>query len=142
MQSGVRSSQDREVDPIESQRLQAWTDAAAQDVVRQQRRYNPLARKDPPLIVPLWQSRDPGYKPLENLCPHANLADLIRLGWVNVALVPRPLNSDRSLLKKVAVFQSINLRFSQSAEGHKAARQPLSFIESGPRSQVLRQCHA
>src|ERR1035441_4038312 len=61
VQSRMRSSQDREVDPIESQRLQARMDAAAQNVVRQERRYNPLARKRPSLIVPLRQIRDPGY---------------------------------------------------------------------------------
>src|ERR1035438_5290110 len=57
----ITGSKDRAVDPIESQRLQARMDAAAQNVVRQERRYNPLARKRPPLIVPLRQIRDPGY---------------------------------------------------------------------------------
>src|ERR1017187_6924954 len=48
----MRPSQDREVDPIESQRLQARMDASAQDVARQQRRYDLLARKYPPFLVP------------------------------------------------------------------------------------------
>ena len=34
VQSGMRSSQDREVYPIESQRLQARMDASAQNVAR------------------------------------------------------------------------------------------------------------
>ena len=34
----MRSPQDREVDPAESQRLQTWMDASAQHVVRQQAR--------------------------------------------------------------------------------------------------------
>src|ERR1039458_6236204 len=93
----MRSPQNREVDPAESQRLQARTDASAQDFVRQQRRYNLLTRKHPPLLALVRQSRDPPPKPLENLWRDANLANLLRLGFVNFALVPRPLHSDRSL---------------------------------------------
>src|ERR1700684_729893 len=128
----MRSSQHREVDPIQSQRLQARIHAAAQDGVPEQRPDNPLARKDPPLIAPLRQSRDPGYQPLANLCSDADIADLIGLGWINVAPLPRPLNSDPSLLKQFAVFQSIGRRFPQSAESHQVARQALSFVEHGP----------
>src|SRR5579872_7173523 len=104
-------------------------DAASQDVVGQQRRYYVLARKDPPLIVPLRESRSPRHKPLEYLCPDANLANFISLGWVDVALVPRPLNSDRSLRNEITVLQSISLRFSQPTENDKVARQSLPLVE-------------
>jgi hypothetical protein len=63
----------------------------------------------------------------------------VLVGLINVALVPRPLNSDRSVLEEIAVFQSINLRFSQPAERHKAKRQSLPLGDNSPRSRSLRQ---
>src|SRR5262245_570366 len=99
----MRPPQDREVDPSQSKRLQARTDAPAQNVVRQQRCYYSLGGKDPPLAAAVGQSGDPSLQPLENLYPDADLTNFIRLGWVNVTLIPRPLHSNRSLLEQIAV---------------------------------------
>src|SRR5207247_7818817 len=98
-------------------------------------------RKRPPLNGPLRQLRDPDHKPLKSLRIYADITVLVRLGGINIALVPRPLNSNRSLLKEIADLQSINLRFSQPAERHQVARQSLSFVKNGPRQQVLRHRH-
>src|ERR1700693_1960884 len=68
---------------------------------------------------------------------------LVLVGLISplIAPVPRPLNSGRSQLVQIAVFQSISLRFSQPAESHQIARQSLSFVENAPRLQILRQRH-
>src|SRR3954452_19324284 len=102
VQRRMRSPQDREVDPTQSQRLQTRMDRAPQDVIRQQRRYHLLTRKHPTLVALVWQRCGPRRKPPENLRVDADVTFFTCLGGIDVAPVPRTLHSNRSRLEEIA----------------------------------------